>query len=36
LKLVFSSATIESGLFHRFFNEPEKGFSAQKVEVEGR
>jgi ATP-dependent RNA helicase DDX35 len=28
LKIVISSATIEAGLFHRFFHEPEKGFSA--------
>lgn len=28
LKIVISSATIEAGLFHRFFNEPDKGFKA--------
>jgi len=33
LKILISSATIESELFYRFFNEPDKGFSAQIVEV---
>jgi ATP-dependent RNA helicase DDX35 len=28
LKIVISSATIESGLFFRYFNEPDKGFKA--------
>lgn len=28
LKIIISSATLEAGLFHRFFHEPEKGFSA--------
>ena len=28
LKIVISSATIEAEMFFRYFNEPEKGFSA--------
>lgn len=36
LKIVISSATIESGLFFRYFDEPQKEFKAHVVEVEGR
>ena len=36
LKIVISSATLETQLFFNYFNEPEKNFTAQIVQVEGR